>query len=73
MKLRNYIISTFLGLVPTVFIINSLGAGINSVIENNETLSYSKIISNPQIFLPILGFAFIVVILFFIKKKIFKK
>ena len=73
MKLRNYIISTFLGLVPTIFIINSLGAGINNIIENNETLSYSKIISNPQIFLPILGFVFIVVISFFLKKKIFKK
>ena len=72
MKLKNYIISTFLGLVPTIFIINSLGEGINKIIENSEYISVNNIIFDPEIYLPILGFVIILIISFFLKKKIFK-
>ena len=72
MKLKNYIISTFLGLVPTLFIINSLGSGINKIIEKNDTINYFNIISDPEIYLPILGFLIILTLSFIAKKKIFK-
>lgn len=72
MKLKNYIISTFLGLLPTLFIINSLGSGINKIIEKNDTVNYFNIISDPEIYLPILGFLIILVLSLIVKKKIFK-
>ena len=36
MRIKNYIYATFIGLVPTTFIICSIGSGIENIIENNE-------------------------------------
>ena len=72
MKLKNYIYSTFFGLIPIVFIINSLGAGINNVIYKNKSLSYIDIIKDPDIYLPLLLFVFVLTISMIVKKKFFK-
>ncbi|MFL2889926.1 MAG: TVP38/TMEM64 family protein [Pelagibacteraceae bacterium] len=72
MKLKNYFISTFLGLFPAIFIINSLGEGINKIIEKNENINYYNIISDPEIYLPIAGFIIIIIVSFFVKRKVFK-
>tara|TARA_B100001564_G_scaffold335070_1_gene324139 strand:+ start:409 stop:1125 length:717 start_codon:yes stop_codon:yes gene_type:complete len=71
MKLKNYIVSTLLGLVPSIFIINSLGEGINNIIQNNNSISLKNTIFNPEIYLPILGFFVILILSFYLKKKIF--
>lgn len=73
MKVKNYIYSTFLGLIPALFILNSLGAGIESIIGQQEAISLINIISNKDIYVPILGFIFLLVISFFMKKKFFRK
>ena len=73
MKLKNYIISTFIGLTPIVFIINSLGSNIKRLIGNNEKLSYSLVIQDPGIYLPLICFIGILILSFFIKKKFFTK
>ena len=72
MKIKNYFYATFFGLFPSIFIVNSLGSGFEKLIEKNESLSYLSIISNPGIYWPIAGFIFILVVSFFIKKKLFK-
>ncbi len=71
MRLRNYIVSTLLGLVPSIFIINSLGEGINNIIQNNDSINLMRVILNSEIYLPILGFFIILIVSFFLKKKIF--
>ncbi len=73
MKIKNYIYATFLGLVPTVFVINSLGEGIENLIESNENIGYKNIITDPGIYIPLIGFLIILIISYFIKKKIFEK
>tara|TARA_B100000965_G_scaffold389119_1_gene394423 strand:+ start:2542 stop:3258 length:717 start_codon:yes stop_codon:yes gene_type:complete len=73
MKVNNYFYSTLLGLVPGIFIANSLGSGIEGLIEKNESLSYSSIIFDPGIYWPIIGFALVLAMSFFIKKILFKK
>jgi uncharacterized membrane protein YdjX (TVP38/TMEM64 family) len=73
MKIKNYIYATFLGLVPTVFVINSLGEGIENLIENNKNIDYKNIFTDPGIYVPLIGFLIILLISYFIKKKIFKK
>ena len=73
MKIKNYFYSTLLGLVPSIFIINTLGSGVEKFIEQNENLNYSSIISDPGIYWPIFGFFIILIISFFIKKRLFKK
>jgi uncharacterized membrane protein YdjX (TVP38/TMEM64 family) len=72
MKIKNYIYATFFGLAPTTFILNSLGSGINNLIEGNQEINYINVISNPGIYLPIISFIIILVISYFVKKKFFK-
>jgi len=73
MKLSNYFYSTFLGLLPGVYILNSLGSGIEKLIDKNESLNYAEIILEPEIYIPIISFITILCISFLIRKKIFKK
>ena len=72
MKLKNYFLSTFLGLIPTIFIINSLGSGIEQILQNNETFNYMNILTEKNIYLPLIGFFIILIISYLIKKKYFK-
>ena len=43
MKIKNYFYSTFLGLTPTIFIINSIGSGIEGIIDSQEDPSFIDI------------------------------
>lgn len=73
MKIKNYFYATFIGLLPSVFIISSLGSGFEKLIAKNESLSYLNVIFNPEIYWPIIGFIAILIISFFIRKRLFKK
>ena len=72
MPLKNYIIATFVGSAPSMFVTVSLGSGIESIIEKNEELSILRVIISPEIYLPIAGFFILLIIAFFIKKIYFK-
>jgi len=72
MKLKNYFYASLLGLIPSIFIINSLGSGIEKLIENNTNIDLQSIISDRGIYLPLIGFFTILVVSYFIKKKVFK-
>ena len=72
MKLKNYFYASLLGLIPSIFIINSLGSGIEKLIENNTNINLQSIISDRGIYLPLIGFFTILVVSYFIKKKVFK-
>ena len=56
MKIRKYFYSTLLGLIPTVFVINFIGEGIQKFINQNENISMFTAITNPEIYIPILSF-----------------
>jgi len=72
-KIKNYFIGTFIGIMPSIFVISSLGNGISSAIYQFETFpSFASLIILPEIYLPIFGFLFIILISFFLKK-VFKK
>jgi len=73
MKIKNYIYATLFGLIPTVFIVNSLGSGVNNLIGINEDLDYYQVLQDPGIYIPLIGFIIFLYISFMIKKKIFKQ
>ena len=54
MNVKKYFYATIVGLVPTLFIINSLGSGLEKIVGLNESLNIINIISEPAIFIPIL-------------------
>ena len=69
MPIKNYIFATFVGSIPSMFVTVSFGSGIESVIDKNEELSILSVIYSPEIYLPIIGFAAILLAAFFFKKK----
>ena len=73
MKKFNYFLSTFLGLVPSLFIMNTIGAGLNSYIAQAETFSMINLLLSSEIYLPILMFIGLMVLSLIIKKNFFNE
>ena len=73
MPIKNYIIATFIGSTPSMFVTVALGSGIEKVIDENSELSISKVLFSPDIYIPIAGFFIILIIAFMLKKFYFKK
>lgn len=53
-SLRNYIITTFFGIMPGTFVYASIGAGAGAVLDAGEDLNLG-IIFQPEILIPIVG------------------
>lgn len=73
MKIKNYFFSTLIGLVPVVFIMCSIGSGIESIIQQNANPSFFSMIQNKEIYLPLCGFIGIIIFSSILRKKYFKK
>ena len=72
MNLKNYVIATFVGSMPSMFVTVSLGSGIESVIDKNTELSFTSVLLSPEIYIPIIAFFIILVFALVIKKFCFK-
>ena len=68
MKKLNYFLSSFFGFIPGFFIFNTIGAGLNSYIEQSEKFKMLDFILSPNIYIPILMFACLMTISLIIKK-----
>ena len=73
MPTKNYAIATLFGSVPAMFVTVSLGSGIESVIDQNATVSLSTIFSSPEIYVPIFIFFVILFTGYLLKKIYFKR
>ena len=62
MKKINYFFASFFGFIPGFFIMNTIGAGLNSYIEQAENFSMIDFIFTPEIYLPILMFAILMIL-----------
>ena len=71
MKKLNYFISSFFGFIPSFFITNTIGAGLNSYIIQADSFSIIELIFTPQILIPIIMFLGLMVLSVIIKKKFF--
>ena len=73
MPIKKYIVATFIGSAPSMFVTTALGSGIEKVIDKNETLSVFRVVTSPDIYLPLIGFFLILIATFFFKKIFFNK
>ena len=73
MSLKNYVIATFIGSAPSMFVSVSLGSGIENVIDQNASLDIFTVLFSPEIYLPIIGFFIILIVALVIKKSYFKE
>jgi len=71
MKKINYFLASFLGFIPGFFIINTIGAGLNTYISQADSFSMIDFIFTPEIYLPILMFSALMFFSIIIKKKFF--
>ena len=72
MKKVNYFLASLFGFIPSFFITNTIGAGLNTYVAQAQTFSMIELIMTPKIYLPILMFAILMALSFLIKKKFFK-
>ena len=73
-KIINYFISTFVGIAPQIFIIASLGSGIEKIIAQNETMpTFTDLISSNEIYLPVLFFIITLLVAILLKNYFYKK
>ena len=73
MSMKNYIIATFIGSMPSMFVTVSIGSGIENIIDQNEKFSAINVIFSPEIYIPIVCFFILLLIGFVIKKLYFKE
>ena len=72
-KVKNFFWATLLGIIPQIFLMASIGSGIEKVIDQNlQAPKITDLIYSPEIYIPILAFA-ILIILTIIARKIFYK
>ena len=71
MKKSNYFFASFLGFIPTFFIMNTIGSGLNEYIKQADSFSIVNLVLNKEISLPISVFFIILIISAFIKKRVF--
>jgi len=62
-RIINYFFGTLLGMIPQLFIMVSIGSGLEKIIKtNNSPPSFFEIIASKDIYLPLIAFIAIVVI-----------
>ncbi len=72
-KLRNFFWATLIGIIPQLFVVVSIGSGLEKIIEQNlEPPSIIDIIYSPDIYIPVTAFVALILISI-IARKIFYK
>ena len=72
-KVYNYFWSTFLGMIPSLFIINSIGSGLEEIIEQNlNAPSVIDLVTSPSIYIPLFAFFGLLIITIFFRKVFYK-
>lgn len=54
-KLRNYVLSTFFGIIPGALVYASVGAGVGAIFDAGGEVQLSGLMLQPKVFGPILG------------------
>mgnify|MGYP001051845729 CR=1 FL=1 len=68
-KINNFFWATLIGMMPQLFVVVSIGSGLEKIIDKNlKAPSLIELISSPDIYIPIIGFVILFAITFFVKK-----
>ena len=72
-KIKNYFFGSFLGIIPQGFIVVALGSGISKIIKNNDSIpTIKELLLSSEIYLPIIGFIFLIFLTIMLKKFFYK-
>ena len=71
-KISNFFFATLIGIVPQIFLVASIGSGLEKIIDNNlEVPGITDIIFSQEIYIPLIVFAVLVIITFILRKKFY--
>ena len=72
-KIYNFFWSTFLGMIPSLFLIISIGSGLEEIIDQNlEAPSMMDLIKSSSIYIPLIAFFGLLVITIFFRNLFYK-
>ena len=72
-KIKNFFFATLVGIVPQIFLVVSIGSGLEKVIEQNSKIPKVRdIIFLPDVYIPILAFLILILITLFFRKLFYK-
>jgi uncharacterized membrane protein YdjX (TVP38/TMEM64 family) len=73
-RISNFFWTTLLGIAPQIFLIVSVGSGLEKIIEQNlEAPRIIDLIYSPDIYIPMLAFVVLIIITIIAKKLFYKK
>ena len=71
MKKRNYFLSSCFGFIPSFFIMNTIGAGLNVYVKQASSFSMINLFLSKEIYMPISMFVILMIVSLLVKKKFF--
>ena len=72
-KVHNFFWSTFLGMIPSLFLMISIGSGLEDIIDKNlEAPKMIDLITSPSIYVPMIAFFALLIITIFFRKLFYK-
>ena len=72
-KAFNFFWATFIGTIPQLFLVCSIGSGLEKIIDQNmEPPGIMQIINSPDIYIPLVVFACLIIITIFLRKIFYK-
>ena len=73
-KIFNFFWSTLIGIIPSTFLIVSIGSGLEKIINQNlEAPKLLEIIYSPDIYIPMIAFVALIIITIITRKIFYKK
>ena len=73
-KLMNFFLATLIGIIPQVFLVVSIGSGLETIIgQKLEPPGIMDIISSPEIYIPLGAFFILIISTIFLRKIFYKK
>ena len=73
-KIFNFFWSTLLGMIPSLFIVISIGSGLEEIINQNlNAPSVIDLITSPSIYIPLIAFFGLLIITIFFRKVFYEK
>ena len=73
-RISNFFLATLIGIIPQVFLVVSIGSGLEKIIDkNSEIPKVSEIIFSSNIYVPLIAFFILIFTTIFLRKLINKK
>ena len=73
-KIKNFFLATIIGIIPQIFLMVSIGSGIEKIIDQNlEAPKIKDLIFSPDIYFPLIGFFLLIILTIILRKFFYKK